>query len=82
MHATPFGPLAPTSMRIAEALVPQTDDVKTDGLVVRETKFQRSRLLPLDATVRPEPEKSGEKTPQLGANTQRIRISGPEASKL
>jgi integrase len=39
-------------MRIAEALALQLDDVTTDGLVVRETKFQKSRLLPLHATVR------------------------------
>ena len=39
-------------MRIAEALALQLDDVTADGLVIRETKFQKSRLLPLHATVR------------------------------
>jgi integrase len=51
-YATLFGLLAATGMRIAEALALQLDDVTTDGLVVRETKFQKSRLLPLHATVR------------------------------
>ena len=39
-------------MRIAEALALQLDDVTADGLVIRETKFQKSRLLPLHATTR------------------------------
>lgn len=39
-------------MRIAEALALQIDDVTADGLVVRQTKFQKSRLLPLHATAR------------------------------
>ena len=52
MYATLFGLIAATGMRIAEALALQLDDVTADGLVVRETKFQKSRLLPLHATVR------------------------------
>ena len=52
MYATLVGLLAATGMRIAEALTLQIDDVITDGLVVRETKFQKSRLLPLHATAR------------------------------
>lgn len=52
MYVTLVGLLAATGMRIAEALTLQIDDVITDGLVVRETKFQKSRLLPLHATAR------------------------------
>ena len=52
MYATLFGLLAATGMRIAEALALQLDDVTADGLVVRETKFQKSRLLPLHTTAR------------------------------
>ncbi|WP_309142536.1 tyrosine-type recombinase/integrase, partial [Bradyrhizobium sp. sGM-13] len=52
MYATLFGLLAATGMRIAEALALQIDDVIADGLVVQETKFQKSRLLPLHATAR------------------------------
>ena len=52
MYATLFGLLAATGMRIAEALALQLDDVTADGLVVRATKFQKSRLLPLHTTTR------------------------------
>jgi len=52
MYATLFGLLTATGMRIAEALALQLDDVTADGLVIRETKFQKSRLLPLHATAR------------------------------
>jgi integrase len=50
MYRTLFGLLAATGMRIAEALALQLDDVKMDGLVIRQTKFQKSRLLPLHST--------------------------------
>ena len=52
MYSTLFGLLAATGMRISEALALQVDDVTTDGLLVRETKFHKSRLLPLHATTR------------------------------
>jgi integrase len=52
MYATLFGLLAATGMRIAEALALQLDDVTAEGLVIQETKFQKSRLLPLHATAR------------------------------
>jgi integrase len=52
MYATLFGLLAATGMRIAEALALQLDNLTADGLVIRETKFQKSRLLPLHATAR------------------------------
>jgi integrase len=49
-YATLLGLLAATGMRIAEALALQLDDVTADGLLIRETKFQKSRLLPLHMT--------------------------------
>jgi integrase len=52
LYTTLLGLIAATGMRIAEALALQIDDVTADGLVIRETKFQKSRLLPLHATVR------------------------------
>lgn len=51
VYTTLFGLIAATGMRIAEALALCLDDVTADGLVIRETKFQKSRLLPLHATV-------------------------------
>jgi integrase len=51
-YATLFGLLAATGMRISEALALHLDDFTTDGLVIRRTKFQKSRLLPLHDTTR------------------------------
>ena len=52
LYSTLIGLIAATGMRIAEALALRLDDLTADGLVIRETKFQKSRLLPLHATVR------------------------------
>jgi integrase len=41
-----------TGLRISEALALQMDDVTPDGLVVRKTKFRKSRLVPLHPTAR------------------------------
>jgi integrase len=49
-YVTLLGLLDATGMRISEALALNLDDVMVDGLLVRETKFQKSRLLPLHAT--------------------------------
>ncbi len=49
-YRTLFGLLAATGMRISEALALRLEDLTDDGLVVRETKFQKSRLLPLHET--------------------------------
>ncbi|MDH3662123.1 MAG: tyrosine-type recombinase/integrase [Alphaproteobacteria bacterium] len=49
-YTTLFGLLAATGMRISEALALRLEDLTDDGLVVRETKFQKSRLLPLHET--------------------------------
>lgn len=52
MYTTLLGLIAATGMRVAEALALRLDDLTADGLVICETKFQKSRLLPLHATVR------------------------------
>lgn len=44
MHETLFGLHAATGMRISEALTLQIDDVTTDGLIIRQTKFQKSPI--------------------------------------
>ena len=49
-YSTLFGLLAVTGMRVAEALVLQLTDVTADGLLIRNTKFKKSRLRPLHAT--------------------------------
>lgn len=52
MYATLFGLLAATGMRISEALALRLEDITVDGLMIRQTKFQKSRLLPLHETTR------------------------------
>jgi len=42
--------LASTGLRISEALGLRFDDVTPDGLLIRETKFRKSRLVPLHDT--------------------------------
>lgn len=42
--------LASTGLRISEALALRFDDVTSDGLLIRETKFRKSRLVPLHDT--------------------------------
>ncbi|MER8792419.1 hypothetical protein NKH71_32175 [Mesorhizobium sp. M0983] len=37
-------------MRISEALSLQLDDLTADGLIIPQTKYHQSRLLPLHAT--------------------------------
>lgn len=49
-YSTLIGLLAATGLRIAEALGLRIQDVTLDGLVIRETKFQKSRLVPLHPT--------------------------------
>ena len=50
MYSTLFGLLAATGMRISEALALRLEDITADGLIIRQTKFQKSRLLPLHET--------------------------------
>lgn len=49
---TLFGLLAATGLRISEALALDIADLTDDGLIVRQTKFRKSRLVPLHDTVR------------------------------
>ena len=50
-YETLFGLLAATGMRVSEALALRVADLTADGLLIRATKFQKSRLLPLHDTV-------------------------------
>lgn len=51
-HVTLFALIASTGLRISEALALQLDDITADGLVIRNTKFRKSRLVPLHHTTR------------------------------
>jgi integrase len=52
MYSTLFGLLAATGLRISEALALRLEDVTEDGLIICETKFHKSRLVPLHQTAR------------------------------
>jgi len=49
-YATLFSLLAVTGMRISEALALRLDDLTRDGLLIRKTKFKKSRIIPLHET--------------------------------
>lgn len=49
-YTTLLALLAVTGLRISEALALRFKDVTPDGLVIRETKFRKSRLVPLHET--------------------------------
>lgn len=48
--ATLFALLSVTGMRVSEALALRIGDITSDGLIIRKTKFRKSRLIPLHAT--------------------------------
>ena len=52
-YMTFFGLLASTGLRVSEAIALRRDDVdlRTGILVIKETKFRKSRLVPMHATV-------------------------------
>ncbi len=50
MYRTLIGLLASTGLRISEALDLCFKDVLADGLLIRETKFGKSRIVPLHST--------------------------------
>jgi integrase len=49
-YTTLFKLLAVTGLRISEALNLRIDEFTTDGLIIRETKFHKSRLVPMHVT--------------------------------
>lgn len=51
-YSTLFGLLACTGLRLSEAIHLRYADITADGLVIRRTKFRKSRLVPLHDTAR------------------------------
>lgn len=51
-YSTLIALLSSTGMRISEALALKLDDLTYDGLVIRKTKFHKSRLIPIHQTTR------------------------------
>ena len=51
-YSTLFALLACTGLRVSEAIGLRYDDITPEGLVIRVTKFRKSRLVPLHETAR------------------------------
>lgn len=51
-YSTFFALLACTGLRVSEAIHLRYDDITDDGLIIRRTKFRKSRLVPLHDTAR------------------------------
>jgi integrase len=51
-YNTLFGLLACTGLRISEAIQLRYQDITPDGLLIRNTKFRKSRLVTLNDTRR------------------------------
>lgn len=51
-YGTLFALLACTGLRVSEAIRLRYEDITPDGLVIRGTKFRKSRLVPVHETVR------------------------------
>lgn len=49
-YSTLFALLSCTGLRVSEAIRLRYDDITTDGLVIRATKFNKNRLVPLHET--------------------------------
>jgi integrase len=51
-YGTFFGLLACTGLRVSEAIELRFDDLTPDGLIIRCSRFRKSRLVPLHGTAR------------------------------
>jgi integrase len=75
MYSTLIGLLAATGLRISEALGLCFQDMTPDGLVIRETKFRKSRLVPLHPTTRAALEAYLVKRTQLATEDEHVFVS-------
>jgi len=75
-YVTLFGLLAATGLRISEALALNLDDVTADGLIIRQTKFQKSRLLPLHTSTRAALDEYVSIRKRVKTSTERLFLSG------
>lgn len=70
-----FSLLAVTGLRISEALALHFEDVTADGLLIRETKFRKSRLVPLHPSAQAGLERYLERRRHLGGADDHVFIS-------
>jgi integrase len=70
-----FSLLVSTGVRISEALSLQSDDFTSDGLLIRNTKFRKTRLVPLHATVQQALDRYLACRTRVGGNDRSLFIS-------
>jgi integrase len=74
-YCTLFSLLAVTGMRISEALSLRFDDITPDGLLIRKTKFQKSRIVPLHPTTQAGLDRYLQRRRRFGGDDDHIFIS-------
>ncbi|QUN30612.1 tyrosine-type recombinase/integrase [Cupriavidus sp. KK10] len=74
-YCTLFSLLAVTGLRISEALALRFEDITADGLVIRASKFHKSRLVPLHPSAQAGLERYLERRRQLGGGDDHVFIS-------
>lgn len=74
-YCTLFSLLAVTGTRISEALALRLEDLTPDGLVIRKTKFQKSRILPLHPSAQAGLERYLQRRRCTGATDDHVFIS-------
>lgn len=67
--------LAVTGLRPAEALALRFDDLTPDGLVIRETKFRKSRLVPVHGTTQAALERYRQRRCQIAGHDDHLFVS-------
>jgi integrase len=77
---TLFGLLFSAGLRISEVLSLRIHDVTGDGLLVRETKFRKSRLVPLHATASAALERYLERRRRLASSHDRLFVTSGRAA--
>jgi integrase len=70
-----FALLISTGLRISEALSLQIDDLTSDGLLIRNTKFRKTRLVPLHATVQQGLNRYLDRRRQIGDGSRSLFVS-------
>jgi integrase/recombinase XerD len=74
-YSTLFSLLAVTGLRISEALALRLEDIASDGLLIRTTKFHKSRLVPLHPSTRAGLERYLQRRQRLGGSDDHVFIS-------
>lgn len=75
VYVTLFGLMAATGLRVSEALKLAFEDVTPDGLVIRETKFHKSRLVPLHESAATALERYLSRRRRAGGSSRDVFIS-------